>query len=432
MIVLDDGPDASTRFRLLETLRQYALERLDGTGDTEHYRRRHAEHYAAFAEVAGHGLEGPDEAAWVARFDAERDNLRAAVAWALDAQVAGDSELGLRIIAALGGQTFYRPSTGVGEWAEAALERAETSTPSRRTAVFAAAAWKTLLAGGDLDLAHARATAALRTGLPPDTPSPWLAPGALVIAESWAGQHQAARETYAAGQRALDNIGATDYARVRLVTAEVVARLGAGQDAGARTLAEDALRRARTLANPSLLIITLRWFASTRRSDESDEAIDALEECLAHTRAVDTADHPDALQALGNLAPLRARRGEHAVALEALREAVIGAHDTGQAFVTTILLGYGVLVAAELDAWEFAATLGAVVTDLERARFVPMSATERTDRQAALDQARTHLSRARYDAAVATGIAMSPEELVEYILGELGRLLAESKSLAGK
>ncbi len=423
MIVLDDGPDVSTRFRLLETLRQYALERLHDTAHVEHYRRRHAEYYATFAEVAGHGLEGRDEAAWVGRFDAERDNLRAAVAWALDAQPAGNSELGLRIIAALGGQAFYRPSTGVGEWAEAALEQAETSTPGRRTAVFAAAAWKAVLEG-NLELARARAANALRNGLPPDTPSPWLAPGALVIAESWAGQHQAAHQTHAAGQRTLDTIGASDYAHVRLVTAEVVARLSA-QDAEARALAEDALRRARPLANPSLLIITLRWFASTRRPDESDEAIQALEECLAHSRAVATGDHPDALQALGNLAPLRARRGKHVLALEALYKAVIGAHDTGQAAITVILLNYGVSVAAELDAWEFAATLGAAVTSSM------LSAPERTDRQAALDQARTHLGRGRYDAAVANGTAMSHEELVEYTLGELDRLLAENKSLAG-
>ena len=358
------------------------------------------------------------------RFDAERDNLRAAVAWALDAQPAGDSELGLRIIAALGGQTFYRPSTGVGEWAEAALERAETSTPKCRTAVFAAAAWKALLAG-DPELAHARAANALRNGLPPDTPSPWLAPGALLIAESWTGQHQAAHQTHATGQRSLDSIGASDYAHVRLVTAEVVALLSASQGAEARAVAEDALRRARTLANPSLLIITLRWFASTRGPDESDEAIQALEECLAHSRAVATADHPDALQALGKLALLRACRGEHALALEALCEAVIGAHDTGQAVVTTILLNYGVSVAAELDAWEFATTLGAAVTSSM------LSAIERTDRQAALDQARTQLGSGRYDAATATGTAMSHEELVEYTVGELGRLLAENKSLAG-
>ena len=138
-------------------------------------RRRHAEHYATFAEAAGPGLEGSDEAAWVGRFDAELDNLRAAVAWALDTEAPADAELGLRIIAPLVGQSFYRPSAGVGEWAEAALARAETSTPGRRCAVLAAAAWKAVLEG-DLDLARTRASEALRDGLPPDTPSPgWVA-----------------------------------------------------------------------------------------------------------------------------------------------------------------------------------------------------------------------------------------------------------------
>jgi predicted ATPase/class 3 adenylate cyclase len=424
MIVRDDGTDASARFRLLETLRQYALERLDGTGQTEHYRRRHAEHYATFAEAAGLGLEGPDEAAWAGRFDAERDNLRAAVAWALDAQAASDSEQGLRSIAALGGQTFCRPSTGVGEWAEAALERAETSTPGRRTAVVAAAAWKALLQD-DLEVARARAANALRDGLPPDTPSPWLGHNALVVAESWLGQHQASHQTHAAGQRALAHIGASDYARARLATGDVVARLSTSEDAEIRKLTEDALRRARPLANPSLLIIALRWFASTRRPDESDEAIHALEESLDYSRAVATAHHPDTLQTLAKLAQLRARRGEYVPALEALREAIIGARDTRQAAITAILLNYGVSVAAELDAWEFAATLTTAPTSSM------LSASERTDRQAALDQARTLLGRGRYDAAVTIGTTMSHDELVEYIIGELDHLLAENKSLAG-
>ena len=99
----------TTRYRLLETLRQYALERLDDTGHTEEHRRRHAEHYATFAEAAGPGLEGPDEAAWFPRFDVELDNLRAAVAWALDAEARDDAELGLRIIAPLTRQAVLSP-----------------------------------------------------------------------------------------------------------------------------------------------------------------------------------------------------------------------------------------------------------------------------------------------------------------------------------
>ena len=427
MVVLDDGPAGTTRFRLLETLRQYALERLDDIGNTEEFRRRHAEHYATFAEAAGPGLEGPDEGSWVVRFDAELDNLRAAVAGALDAEDAADGEFGLRIIAALGRQSFYRPSTGVGEWADAALERAETSTPGRRAAVLAAAAWKALLLGNDAGLGRTRASGALRDGLFPDTPSPDSPFSAVAVAMSLAGDHEAALECLAAGQRALDDIGAGDYAHVRLATTAVVAHLNAARPEEARGLAEEALRGARALGNPSLLIITLRWFASTRRPDERDDAIQALEECLLHSRAVGTADHPDALQALGKLAALRACRGEHMPALEALRDAIIRTNDTGQALFMPILVNYGVSVAAELDAWPLAATLGAAFTGGERARFAPMSATERTDRQAALDHARAQLDPDRYDTAVANGAAMSHEQIVEYTLAELDRLLANER-----
>ena len=108
-----------------------------------------------------------------------------------------------------------------------------------------------------------------------------------------------------------------------------------------------------------MLIQALRWFAGTRRPDETDDTIKALEECLAHSRAVATPDAPDVLQALGLLARLRARRGEGAPAIEALREAVVRGHDTGQVVVLAFVLAYGVGVAADLDAPVFAATLGA-------------------------------------------------------------------------
>ncbi len=426
MIQLDDGPDGTTRFRLLETLRQYALERLDDTGNAEVRHRRHAVHYASFAEAAGVGLEGRDEVAWFPRFDAELDNLRAAVAWALDAQAQADAELGLRIVAALVGQSFYRPSAGVGEWAEAALARAETSTPGRRCAVLAAAAWKAVLEG-DLDLARTRASEALRDGLPPDTPSPGWVHSALACADSFAGDHAAARQTLAAGRRALDVIGAPDYAHLELDLNGLMGRSAAGQLEEARAPAEEALRRARTLNNPSQLIVALRWFAGTRRPDESSETIQALEECLAHSRAVVTPDAPDVLQPLGLLAHLRARLRERAPAIEALREGVVRARDTGQSVMLAFVLSCGVSVAANLDAPELAAMLGGAVTDgpLAGLTFL-VDPLVLADRQGLLDHARAQLGPDRYDAAYAAGAAMSDRELIASTLAELDRLFAEA------
>ena len=93
LVVADDaGPD--TRYRLLETIRQYAEERLAETGETDALRIQHAGYYINFtAEVTGH-IYGPGQLEWGARLARERDNLHAAMAYALDTQ-NGDLAFGL-------------------------------------------------------------------------------------------------------------------------------------------------------------------------------------------------------------------------------------------------------------------------------------------------------------------------------------------------
>ncbi len=84
MVVAEETAEGTTRYQMLETLGQYARERLDEHGDTDRWRRRHAEHFAAWAEDAGPGLVSRDELTWRTRENVELDNLRAAVTWALD------------------------------------------------------------------------------------------------------------------------------------------------------------------------------------------------------------------------------------------------------------------------------------------------------------------------------------------------------------
>ncbi len=89
-----DATGDEPRLGMLETIREYALERLDARGDGEAVRRRHAGFYLALAEEAEPGLLGPDQREWLGRLDAERDNLRAALTWSV---AAGEAEIGLRI-----------------------------------------------------------------------------------------------------------------------------------------------------------------------------------------------------------------------------------------------------------------------------------------------------------------------------------------------
>jgi predicted ATPase len=88
LVVADDsGPD--TRYRLLETIRQYGAERLAETGETETVRGLHADHYISFAAKMTPQIFGPDALASGTRFAAEHDNFHAAMSFALG---SGDLE----------------------------------------------------------------------------------------------------------------------------------------------------------------------------------------------------------------------------------------------------------------------------------------------------------------------------------------------------
>jgi predicted ATPase/class 3 adenylate cyclase len=71
-----------SRFLMLETLHEYATERLEESGEAEAVRRRHAEHFLALAEQAETELGGLRQVEWLDRLDREHDNLRASLTWA--------------------------------------------------------------------------------------------------------------------------------------------------------------------------------------------------------------------------------------------------------------------------------------------------------------------------------------------------------------
>ena len=79
---------AGPRYRLLETIRQYAQERLEGSGEGATIRRRHAEHYVSVAEEAGPELRRGKQLASARRRTASTDNLRAALDWAVETESA--------------------------------------------------------------------------------------------------------------------------------------------------------------------------------------------------------------------------------------------------------------------------------------------------------------------------------------------------------
>ncbi|HJV04499.1 MAG TPA: tetratricopeptide repeat protein [Actinomycetota bacterium] len=93
-----ETPAGEIRFHMLETVREYAAERLEEEEDAADVRRRHARYFLELANRAEPHLVGADQKAWLDRFDHEHDNLRAALKWTLQ---AGEVEAGQQAAGAL-------------------------------------------------------------------------------------------------------------------------------------------------------------------------------------------------------------------------------------------------------------------------------------------------------------------------------------------
>jgi predicted ATPase/Flp pilus assembly protein TadD len=137
LALLEAGP-ASGRYRLLETIREYALEKLREGGEEPELRRRHLKYYIGFAEPAEPALRGPAQQAWLDRLHAELDNFRAAFGWSLRQQ---DPEPALRLASALLEFWVVRADWSEGlEWVERALDLPGEVDPAMRMKALRAAA----------------------------------------------------------------------------------------------------------------------------------------------------------------------------------------------------------------------------------------------------------------------------------------------------
>ncbi|HEY6745626.1 MAG TPA: BTAD domain-containing putative transcriptional regulator [Mycobacteriales bacterium] len=92
--LLQQVPGLEPRYRMLETLREFGTERLAATGDVAAVKRAHARHFLALAEEADLHLRGPEQLDWLARLNADRDNLLAALRFAVD---TGDADTAIRL-----------------------------------------------------------------------------------------------------------------------------------------------------------------------------------------------------------------------------------------------------------------------------------------------------------------------------------------------
>lgn len=114
-----DGNDGNSRFEMLQTVREYALNQLTASGEAETIRLSHALYFLGLAEAAEKAWDGPDEWKWLRRLIEERDNLRAALHWTFETK---NVVLALKYSAAL--FSYWTTCSSLGEsrhWLEATL-----------------------------------------------------------------------------------------------------------------------------------------------------------------------------------------------------------------------------------------------------------------------------------------------------------------------
>jgi tetratricopeptide (TPR) repeat protein len=121
---------------MLETIREYARERLLSSSEAGTVRRWHAEYYLAMTEAAESELRGSRQQEWLARLEDEHENLRAALDWSL---TSGEAALGVKLAGAIWRFWWMRGYITEGRgWLDMALSKAPQRTADRARAAYGA------------------------------------------------------------------------------------------------------------------------------------------------------------------------------------------------------------------------------------------------------------------------------------------------------
>jgi tetratricopeptide (TPR) repeat protein len=322
LVLLDENCD---RYCLLETVRQYARERLVESGEADVVRERHLAFYLGLAEENEALLRGPQQIAALTRLDAEHDNLRAA----LDTAMAGAPDPALRLAAALA--PFWEVHGYLEEGRRrlaSALEQAgpQRSSPHGAAALEGAAALAFLQ--GDFDAARALCDAGLQSwrqlGDLGGVASSLGRLGRLVHDQGdYPGAHARIEEGLAIARTLDDPAGlATALAHLAHLTYHQ------GEFARSRALYEESLGISRELEEFAGIATSLLGLGHVARRQGEDRASrEFCEECLALRRVLgDRRGVADVLLALGAVA---ARQGDAAATRTHAGEALAIGRETG-------------------------------------------------------------------------------------------------------
>ncbi|MGE5178111.1 MAG: protein kinase domain-containing protein [Bacteroidota bacterium] len=413
LVVPEEIEPGVLRYRLLETIRAYGMEKLSESGERAALRARHTEHFLDLAERAEPELRGPSQAEWLNRLAREHDNLRAALGACAEAE--GDHALGLRLAGALWRFWWVR-----GNWAEgrarlAALlaARPPEEAPAERQNALRAAA---VLARGEGDYAAARplleeALALARRS--DDRPGIALMLFELGNVANDQEDYAAARPLYEESLALRRELGDRCGVSAALHNLGVVAA-ASGDFVGAQTLYEEALGLHRELGNRAWEAASLNglggvafYLGDLETSRGCHEAALVIQGELGDSRGT-----AFSRRELGEIATALA---DHAAASGYLTDALTIYHDLGdRQGIASTLEGCAALAAAR-GATGRALKLAGAAASLRESIQAPISAPDEARMERFLGPARL-AQNGRAEAELRAGRALAMEDAVQLAL----------------
>ena len=376
-LVSAETRQGDARYRLPETLRRYAHEKLAEAGDAAALRRRHTDWFLRMAEEAQTHVTGPATATWLRRLEREHDNFRAALEWITSEGRPEDWERGMRLAVALA--PFWEIHSHFTEgrrWLEALIAGGVAAPPLSRAAALNAAG---ILAYRQGD--HSRVSA--------------LCSEALALCEAHGDKRGAGRSL---------------HFLAHLLQAQ-------GDYAGATEAMERSIALHREAGGPAEMANSVDCLGEiARNAGEYDRAKVLAEEALALYNAIGHVRGRAHL--IHNLGYLKLRDGDADRAKALFLESLGLARELGDLRdVVFAVVGLACASVDEADPTRGMRLLGAAET-LLKAVEIRLEPAEDAEFRRAIEAARARVDSAAFAAGWAEGRAMTLDQAIEYALGD--------------
>ena len=411
----EEGPNGEPRFVMLETVHEFAREKLEDSAEAQEIKRAHAQYFLTLAEEAYPELRGPDQLEWLERLEAEHDNMRAALSWALERK---EVEVALRLGGALWEFWSMRGYHSEGwRWLEAALATYGRGSPEVRAMALAGVgllAWDQ----GELDRAQEACEEGLQLLAHEEASEAKLNLLGYLGWVAWQREENGKATQLFEERLALSQEKKADWAIADSLLCLATVSHSLGDSERATELYEESMDLLREQGDKLSLAHCLNNLGMVAHSQgDLGRAAQLTEEGVTLFRELGARDVAFGLCNLGWIALLQDDLGR---AAELYRESLSLSWDTGlNPVVQSTLEGFACLAGTKGDA-ERAAWLWGAAQALHGTRGIPRDTDFLAEADARISAVRSGMGEEVWEEAWLKGRVMALDEAVSYALEEAG------------